>query len=112
MKKIDAIIRSSKFEEVKQALSEVGTDFFTFSEVKGYGRQANERVIYRGEVYDIGYIARLKLEIYTTNDKVEQIISAICQSAQTGEVGDGKVIVTNIEQIRRIRTNEDGEDAL
>jgi len=112
MKKIEAIIRSSKFEDVKKALSDIEVNFFTFMEVKGFGRQKHEQVMYRGSVYDVGYIARLRLEIFTTDDKVGEIVNAICRAAKTGEVGDGKVIVTNIEHIVRVRTSESGAEAL
>ncbi len=112
MKKIEAIIRSSKFEDVKKALSDIDVNFFSFMEVKGFGRQKNEQVMYRGSVYDVGYIARMQLEIFAVDDKVGQIVNAICRAAKTGEVGDGKVIVTNIEHIVRIRTNETGNEAL
>ena len=112
MKKIEAIIRSSKFDAVKQALSEIGTDFFTFTEVKGFGQQKQDKVVYRGNVYDAGYIARMKLEIYTTDEKSAEVVQTICRSGRTGEVGDGKVIVTPIEHITRIRTVEEGAAAL
>jgi len=112
MKKVEAIIRSSKFEDVREALNEIGMNFFTFSEVKGYGQQKQEKVIYRGSVYDLGYIARMKLEIFATDDKAGEVVNAICRSARTGEVGDGKVIISDIEHIVRIRTNEAGEEAL
>jgi nitrogen regulatory protein PII len=112
MKKIEAIIRSSKFEAVKESLSNIGVDFFTFMEVKGFGRQAGEHVVYRGAVYDIGYIARQKLEIIATDDKIEDIISAIREAAQTGEIGDGKIILSNVEQMISIRTGEKDAKAL
>ncbi|MGB0929405.1 MAG: P-II family nitrogen regulator [Chitinophagales bacterium] len=112
MKKIEAIIRSSKFEDVKKALSDINVNFFSFMEVKGFGRQKHEQVMYRGSVYDVGYIARMQLEIFAVDDKAGEIVNAICRAAKTGEVGDGKVIVTDIERIVRIRTNETGSDAL
>lgn len=112
MKKIDAIIRSSKFEEVKKALRTIGVNFFTFREVKGFGQQKGEEVVYRGSVYDLGYIARLQLTILTTAEKMPSIIDCISSSAATGEIGDGKIIIQDVEQVIRIRTGETGKDAL
>ncbi len=112
MQKIEAIIRSSKFEEVKDALSEIGIDFFTFMEVKGYGKQQGDHVVYRGAVYDIGYIARLKLEILTTNAIVKDAVEAIKSAAKTGEIGDGKIVVMNVNEIHSIRTGYTDESAL
>ena len=110
MKKIEAIIRSSKFEDVKDALAEIDVNFFTFSEVKGYGKQQGKHVVYRGAVYDIGYIARLKLEIVVPESKAGEAITTIQSSAFTGEVGDGKIFVIPIEEIISIRTKK--KDAL
>lgn len=111
MKKIEAIIRSSKFDEVHEALSRIGVSFFTFWEVKGFGQQRATETVYRGAVYDLGYIARTKLQILASDDKVEEIIDCITNSARTGEVGDGKILVTPLEQAIRIRTGERGRDA-
>lgn len=112
MKKIEAIIRSSKFEEVKDALSEIGINFFTFSEVKGYGKQQGKHVVYRGAVYDVGYIARLKLEIIIPDNSLEQVVKVIRSAAATGEVGDGKILILPVEKIIRIRTGELDESAI
>ena len=112
MKKIEAIIRSSRFDEVKDALSKIDINFFTFMEVKGFGKQKGDHVVYRGAVYDVGYIARLQLEIITPEDKVNEAIELIKDAAQTGEIGDGKIIVTNIEQVVSIRTGQVNESAL
>lgn len=112
MKKIEAVIRSSKFTDVREALSEIGIKFFTFMEVKGYGLQKGAHVTYRGAAYDVGYIARLKLEIFVVDEKVEEVIDVIIKSGQTGEIGDGKVSVYPVEQIVRIRTGEKDEAAL
>lgn len=106
MKKIEAIIRSSKFEDVKDALSEIGINFFSFSEVKGYGKQQGKHVVYRGAVYDVGYIARLKLEIAVPDVKTPEVVNAIQKAAATGEVGDGKIFIIPIEGVVRIRTGE------
>lgn len=112
MKKIEAIVRSSQFEAVRKALSEAGIHFFTFMEVKGYGQQKGDHIVYRGAAYDIGYIARLKLEVLVTDEKVEEAIQAIRQAAHTGEIGDGKITVSPIEQVVRIRTGERDVDAI
>jgi nitrogen regulatory protein P-II 1 len=112
MKKIEAIIRSAKFEEVREALGKIGISFFTFMEVKGYGHQKGEHRVYRGTAYDIGYIARLKLEILVEEDKLETAVKTICESARTGEIGDGKIMVSSIEHVMRIRTGEVDSDAI
>lgn len=112
MKKVEAIIRSSKFEDVREALSNVGINFLTFMEVKGLGKQRGEEGFYRGAAYDIGYIARMQLEIVVQDDKLEQVINAILNSAQTGEIGDGKIFVSDVSRIISIRTKREGTDAL
>jgi nitrogen regulatory protein PII len=106
MKKIEAIIRSSHFYPVKDALHKIGIDFFTFEDVKGVGNQKSEITIYRGQEYDLGSIARTKLTIVTSNDAVDEIINAILSSARTGEIGDGKIFISPIEQAIRIRSGE------
>jgi nitrogen regulatory protein P-II 1 len=112
MKKIEAVVRSSKFEDVRNALGEIGVKFFTFMEVKGYGLQKGAHVTYRGAAYDVGYIGRLKLEIFATDERVESIVNVIVKSGQTGEIGDGKVSVYPVDQVVRIRTGEKDEAAL
>jgi nitrogen regulatory protein PII len=112
MKKIVAIIRSSKFEEVKDSLNQIGINFFTFMEVKGYGKQKGEHVVYRGAEYDVGYIARLQLEIFATNEKAPEAVQAIRNAAHTGEIGDGKICVSNIEELVSVRTGQQNESAL
>ena len=112
MKKIEAIIRSSRFDEVKDALSKIGINFFTFYEVKGFGKQKGEHVVYRGAVYDVGYIARLQLEIIVPDNQVNEALDVIKDAAQTGEIGDGKILVTAIEQVVSIRTGQVNESAL
>src|SRR5258708_5431491 len=98
MKKIEAIIRSSHFYQVKEALHKVGIDFFTFEDVKGVGNQKTEKTIYRGTEYDLGSIARTKITLVTTNEKVDTIVNTIMTSARTGEIGDGKIFVSSIEE--------------
>lgn len=112
MKKIEAIIRSSKFESVKTALSEIGTNFFTYYEVKGFGKQAGEHVVYRGAEYDLGYIARIKVEVLVTDDNSEKVANTIRKAAHTGEIGDGKIIISPIEEVISIRTAKINESAL
>jgi nitrogen regulatory protein P-II 1 len=112
MKKVEAIIRSSKFEAVKNELSKIGVNFFTFFEVKGYGKQLTEHVVYRGAEYDIGYIARLKIELIVEDQNAKRISDTITQAAKTGEIGDGKIIITNVEEIISIRTGSINESAL
>jgi len=104
MKKVEAIIRSSKFEAVKESLHDVGINFFTFYEVKGYGHQKGKNISYRGAVYDIGYIARIKLEIIISEEGVDEAQKAIKDAAYTCEKGDGLIIITNVDEITNIRT--------
>ena len=112
MKKIEAIIRSSQLESVRDALAEIDVRFFTLHDVKGYGLQKGEQLVYRGTVYDAGYIARLQLNILVTDDKVDAIVKAIIEAGRTGEVGDGKIAVIDVNQVVRIRTGEENEDAI
>lgn len=104
MKKIVAIVRASKFEDVKEALADKGINFFSFSEVKGYGHQKSKTRSYKGTAYDIGYIPRIKLEIFLSEPFVETAIEGIKKSAYTGENGDGLITICNIDTIINIRT--------
>lgn len=104
MKKIEAIIRSSKFEQVKDKLSDKDINFFTFFEVKGYGHQKGKSMAYRGAIYDQGYIGRVKLEIIVSEEFVEPAIEAIMAAANTGEKGDGLIYISNLDEIINIRT--------
>ncbi len=106
MKKIEAIIRLSRFDKVREALADIGVRFFTLTEVKGFGLQKGEKLMYRGSVYDSDYIARLRLDILCTTEKVDAIIDAIIDAGRTGEVGDGKIVVLDVDQVARIRTGE------
>ncbi|MFN3403053.1 MAG: P-II family nitrogen regulator [Cytophagaceae bacterium] len=112
MKKIEAIIRTSHFYPVKEALHKIGIDFFTFQDVKGVGNQKTEKTVYRGQEYDLGSIARTKITIVASNDTVDEIISAILGSANTGEIGDGKIFISPVEEAIRIRSGERGISAL
>jgi len=111
MKKIEAIIRKSKFEEVKGALYEAGIEFFSFWDVRGVG-QAREGRVYRGVVYDTSSIERTKLEIIVRDKNVGKTVQALLSAARTGEIGDGKVFVLPIEESYRIRTGESGDESL
>ncbi len=112
MKKIEAIIRTSHFYQVKEALHKIGIDFFTFEDVKGVGNQKIEKTTYRGVEYDLGSIARTKLTLVTMNEKVEPIVECIMSSARTGQIGDGKIFVSAIEEVYRIRSGEKDASAL
>ncbi len=112
MKKIEAIIRLSRFDTVRDALAKIGVKFFTLQEVKGFGLQKGEKLVYRGSVYDADYIARLQLNILTTDTMVNQIVSTITEAGRTGAIGDGKIVVLDVQQIVRIRTDEKGPEAL
>ncbi len=111
MKKIETIIRKSKFEEVKEALQEAGIEFFSFWDVRGVG-QAREGRVYRGIVYDTSTIERTKLEIIVRDKNVQKTITAILNSARTGQIGDGKIFIVPIEDSYRIRTGEQGDESL
>jgi nitrogen regulatory protein PII len=112
MKKIEAIIRTSHFYQVKEALHKIGIDFFTFEDVKGVGNQKAERTVYRGMEYDLGSIARTKLTLVTTSDRVDPIVDCIMTSARTGEIGDGKIFISSIDEVYRIRSGEKNSSAL
>ena len=112
MKKIEAIVKPFKLEDVKEALNEIGIQGMTISDVKGYGRQKGHKEIYRGAEYVIDFNPKLKIEIVAEADKVDQIIETICKAAQTGNIGDGKIFVMPIEQVVRVRTGERGVEAI
>lgn len=112
MKKIEAIVRFSKFEDVKEALEGIGVNFFTYLEVNGHGKQKGETVTYRGAVYDSGDIPRVKIEIVVPESKAKEVVFAILSHGKTGVIGDGKIIVTSVEEFYRIRTGEEGDGAL
>jgi nitrogen regulatory protein P-II 1 len=112
VKKIEAIIKPFKLEEVKSALSEVGVDGMTVTEVKGFGRQKGHTEIYRGSEYTVDFLPKVKLEIVVADDKADAVVKAILSSAKTGKIGDGKVFVFAVEQSIRIRTEETGEKAV
>jgi len=112
MKKIEAIIKPFKLEEVKDALSELGIEGMTVTEVKGFGRQKGHTEIYRGSEYTVDFLPKIKLEIVAPNERVDSAIAAIVKGAKTGKIGDGKVFVSTIDDAIRIRTDERGDKAV
>ena len=112
MKKIEAIIKPFKLDEVREALSEVGITGLTVTEVKGFGRQKGHTELYRGAEYVVDFLPKLKLELVVADATAEAAVEAIIKAARTGKIGDGKIFVTNVEQVIRIRTGESGEAAI
>lgn len=112
MKKIDAIIKPYKLDDVKDALNEIGIKGMTISEVKGYGRQKGHKEIYRGAEYVVDFVPKIKVEVVVPSDMLEQVIEAIRRAANTGKIGDGKIFVSPVDMALRIRTGERGEGAL
>jgi nitrogen regulatory protein P-II 1 len=112
MKKIEAIIKPFKLDDVKEALNEIGIQGMTISEVKGYGRQKGHTEIYRGAEYVVDFIPKIKIEVVVPADMLDQTIAKIRDSAMTGKLGDGKIFVSTIEQAVRVRTGEENEDAI
>jgi nitrogen regulatory protein P-II 1 len=112
MKKIEAIIRPHKLEEVREALQESGVQGMTISEVKGVGRQKGHAEVYRGAEYRIDFLPKLKLEVVVSDKMLDQVVSLIVKASKTGNVGDGKIFVITVEEAIRIRTEEVGDDAL
>ena len=112
MKKIEAIIKPFKLDEVREALSDVGVTGLTVTEVKGFGRQKGHTELYRGAEYVVDFLPKIKIELVIADSAVEQAIEAIIKAARTGKIGDGKIFVTPVEQIVRIRTGETDESAI
>ena len=112
MKKVEAIIKPFKLDEVKDALSEVGIQGMTVTEVKGFGRTGGKKEVYRGSAYVVDFVPKVKVEIVVTDEQTQQVLDAIEKSAKTGRIGDGKIFVSNIEEAIRIRTGESGADAI
>ena len=112
MKKIEAIIKPFKLDEVREALSEIGINGLTVTEVKGFGRQKGHTELYRGAEYVVDFLPKIKMEMVVADDLVESAIDAIIKSAHTGKIGDGKIFVSPVEQVIRIRTGETGEAAV
>ncbi len=112
MKKIEAIIKPFKLDDVREALAEVGITGMTVSEVKGFGRQKGHTELYRGAEYMVDFLPKVKIEIVVAADVVDKCIDTIIETAQTGKIGDGKIFVTDVERVIRIRTGEEDEDAI
>jgi nitrogen regulatory protein PII len=112
MKKIEAIIRPFKLDEVKEALMEEGIRGLTISEVRGYGRQKGHTETYRGSEYRIEFIPKIKIEVVVEDNKTEKVVDAILRTAKTGQVGDGKIFIYDVTDVIRIRTEESGQEAL
>jgi len=112
MKKIEAIIKPFKLDEVREALSEIGVMGMTATEVKGFGRQKGHTELYRGAEYIVDFLPKIKLDIVVNDKIVNKVVEAIIKTAQTGKIGDGKIFIYNIEQAIRIRTGEKGDDAV
>lgn len=112
MKKIEAVIKPFKLDEVREALSEIGISGLTVTEVKGFGRQKGHTELYRGAEYVVDFLPKIKIEIVVNGDNVDAAIEAIIKAARTGKIGDGKIFVTSVEQVVRIRTGETNEAAI
>lgn len=112
MKKVEAIIRHFKLEDVKNALSEQGIHGMTITEVRGFGRQKGHTEMYRGTEYSVDFVPKVKVEVVVPNDGMQKVIDTIMRAAQTGQIGDGKIFVLSLDETVRIRTGETGEDAV
>ncbi len=112
MKKIEAIIKPFKLDEVKNALTKIGVQGMTITEVKGFGRQRGHTEVYRGTEYKIGFLPKVKIELVTADEMVSQVVENLEWVARTGKIGDGKIFVSSVEEVIRIRTGERGKDAL
>jgi nitrogen regulatory protein PII len=112
MKKVEAIIKPFKLDEVREALSEIGVTGLTVTEVKGFGRQKGHTELYRGAEYVVDFLPKVKVEVIISDTLVERAIEAVVKAARTGKIGDGKIFVTTVEQVVRIRTGESGEAAV
>lgn len=112
MKKVEAVIKPFKLEEVREALSEIGVSGLTVTEVKGFGRQKGHTELYRGAEYTVDFLPKVKVEVVMQDSMVDKAVDAIIRAARTGKIGDGKIFVTNVEQVIRIRTGETNESAV
>jgi nitrogen regulatory protein P-II 1 len=112
VKKIEAVIRHFKLEEVKDALTDVGVQGMTVSEVRGFGRQKGHKEHYRGAEYTVDFLPKVKIEVVVRDDQVQTVVDTIIRAARTGQMGDGKIFVTDLEELVRIRTGESGDEAL
>jgi nitrogen regulatory protein P-II 1 len=112
MKKIEAVIKPFKMDDVREALSDIGVSGMTVTEVKGFGRQKGHTELYRGAEYNVDFLPKVKVELVVSNDMVDRCIEAIMTTAQTGKIGDGKIFVQDVERVIRIRTGEENEEAV
>ena len=112
MKKIEAIIKPFKLDEVKDALNDMGVTGMTISEVKGYGRQKGHKEIYRGAEYQVDFIPKVRIDVIVDEERADQVVATISEMAKTGKIGDGKIFVMPVEQVTRIRTGENGREAI
>lgn len=112
MKLVTAVVKPFKLDDVREALSDIGMQGITVTEVKGFGRQKGHTELYRGAEYVVDFLPKVKIEVATNDDQVDQVIEAISKAANTGKIGDGKIFVVNLEQAIRIRTGESGNEAL
>ena len=112
MNKVEAIINPFKLDEVKESLSEIGVHGMTVTEVKGFGRTGGKKEVYRGSAYVVDFVPKVKLEIIVPEESVRQVVNAITEAAKTGRIGDGKIFVSSVDEVIRIRTGESGEDAI
>jgi nitrogen regulatory protein P-II 2 len=112
MKLVTAVVKPFKLDDVREALSDIGMQGITVTEVKGFGRQKGHTELYRGAEYVVDFLPKVKIEVATTDDQVDQVIESISKAANTGKIGDGKIFVVNLEQAIRIRTGESGNEAI
>lgn len=112
MKKVEAVIRHFKLEEVKDALTEIGVNGMTVSETRGFGRQKGHKEHYRGAEYTVDFLPKVKIEIIVSDDQLKEVVDTILRTARTGQIGDGKIFVINLDNTVRIRTGESGDDSL
>ncbi len=112
MKKVDAIVKPFKLDEVKDKLNEIGVQGITVTEVKGFGRQKGHTELYRGAEYVVDFLPKLKMEIVVADDQLKEVINALMKAAQTGQIGDGKIFASDLEDVIRIRTGERGKEAI
>ena len=112
MKKVEAIIKPFKLDEVKEGLSEIGIHGMTVTEIKGFGRTGGKKEVYRGSAYVVDFVPKVRIEIIVADDAVRQVVNCIMEAARTGRIGDGKIFVTPVDEVIRIRTGETGEDAI
>jgi len=112
MKKIEAVIRPFRIDDVREALAEIGVKGMTLTEVKGYGRQKGHTEVYRGSEYQIDFLPKIKIEVVVSDHQADNVVETIMKAAKTGEVGDGKIFISHVEDAVRVRTGESGEDAL